>query len=253
VRQVLEIGASPIGETAALTVLVTGFSAFPGTHANPTEALARALHSCKARFARRGIRLEPRVLPVVYSAVGPAIAKHIDALAPDIILHFGVATRRKEICVETIARNRVSTLHCDAAGRQAGRASILPGGPSIAKVRVPAVEIATAVRRSGCPSRLSNDAGGYLCNAAFYLSLTASHAARAPQIAHVGFIHVPRLRSPNHRRSATQGRQRPTLPALVRAAEIAILQAAIAARRNRQIPPTHRVAAPVRETSAAFA
>jgi pyroglutamyl-peptidase len=231
-----------MGENAGLTVLLTGFSAFPGTRANPTQALAEALRLRKARFARCGIRLETRVLPVVYAAIAPAIAKHVAALEPDVILHFGVATRRPHICVETRARNRVSTVYCDAAGRQAAMATIIPSGPSFAKVRLPAAEIAAAVRHSGCACVLSHNAGTYLCNAAFYLSLAR------PEATSVGFIHVPRLRSPHSRRPSAAAL---TMPKLLRAAEAVVWRAAVAARRQR--PPSRSPARAMLEMGAALA
>ncbi len=235
-----------IGEKTALTVLLTGFSAFPGAHSNPTEALVAALDKRKACFARRGIRLEPRLLPVVYSAIEPANAQHVDAFSPDIILHFGLAARSSCISIETLARNRVSAIHCDAAGRQAEDISILRSGKFFAKARVPTAEIAAALRRAGFACRLSHDAGDYLCNAAFYLSLATRHAAC------VGFVHVPLLQTANRLRSDQRSRQIPTMQGLLRAAEIIILVAAKAARRSRQILQTHRTAAQPNALSETF-
>lgn len=209
-----------------LTVLVTGFSTFPGARTNPTEALAAVLPRRRARFAQLGITLEARVLPVVYSTIAPAIAEHVQALSPDLILHFGLAARRSHICIETVARNRLNTVHADAAGRLSPSATILRGGPSFVRARVATTEIVAALRRSGYFCRLSNDAGDYLCNAAFYLSLTAPHA---PQ---VGFIHVPRVRPLSRR---TNGHlSQPTMPGLLRAVELAIIAAAKAARRQER-------------------
>jgi pyroglutamyl-peptidase len=220
------------------TVLLTGFTTFPGARTNPTEALAIVLQQRRARFAKLGIALETRVLPVVYSTIAPAIAEHVDALSPDLILHFGLAARRSHICVETVARNRLNTIHADADGRLSPSATILRGGPSFIRARIATTEIVAALRRSGYFCRLSNDAGDYLCNAAFYLSLTAPHAP------HVGFIHVPHLRSINRRMSGHTAR--PTLPGLLRAVETAILVAAKAARRQERSDERRAVLARLR-------
>ncbi|MGP0060444.1 MAG: hypothetical protein ACLPID_14260 [Beijerinckiaceae bacterium] len=226
-----------IGENAALRVLLTGFSAFPGAHSNPTEVLVATLRGRKAYFARCGIRLELRLLPAVYSAIEPAMAKLVDAFFPDIILHFGLAARRSCISIEALARNRVNQIRCDAAGRQAEQASILRGGKFFAKASVPTAEIVAALRQAGFACALSNDAGDYVCNAAFYRSLATPHAA------HVGFVHVPRLRPPNRPRYGKRNRQNLTMARLQHAAEVIILIAARAARRNRQSPRTYRAAA----------
>ena len=218
-----------VREQPTLTVLLTGFSAFPGARSNPTEALVSAFHRRRAHFARNGIRLEARVLPVVYSVIAPAIAHHVKTVSPDIILHFGLAARRSHISVETLARNRVNAIHWDAAGRQTKSVNVLRGGPSFSRARIAVDEIAAALRRAGFACRLSNDAGDYLCNAVFYLSLATPHAP------FVGFIHVPSLR-PLHRRSPGQKRRRLTLPGLLRAAELTIFVAVKAAWRNRAPP-----------------
>jgi pyroglutamyl-peptidase len=208
------------------TVLVTGFTSFPGARTNPTEALATILPKRQARFAKLGITLEARILPVVYATIAPAIAEHVRALSPDLILHFGLAARRSHICIESVARNCLNTIHADADGRLSPSATIRRGGPAFVRARIATTEIVAALRRSGHFCRLSNDAGDYLCNAAFYLSLTAPHAP------HVGFIHVPHVRSLNRRTHGPLPRL--TMPGLVRAAETAIIVAAKAARREER-------------------
>ena len=56
------------------TVLVTGFGAFPGAPRNPTQELMARLQRHKARFTRLGVRLETRVLPVVFSDISQHLA-----------------------------------------------------------------------------------------------------------------------------------------------------------------------------------
>jgi pyroglutamyl-peptidase len=216
------------GEKTALTILLTGFSAFPGAPFNPTEALVALLQARRVYFAQRGIRLEPRVLPVVYTAIAPAISAHVEELAPDVILHFGLAARRSRLSIETLARNRVNQIHWDAAGRQAEHATVIRNGAPRLKARIPAPEMAAALRQAGYACDLSRDAGDYLCNAAFYLSLATQHAA------YVGFIHVPPLRQPNHRASLAKEQHSLTMPHLLDAAEIIALTAARAANRSPQ-------------------
>jgi pyroglutamyl-peptidase len=203
--------------TTTLTVLMTGFSAFPGAPFNPTETLVTALQDRKDYFARRKIRLEPRVLPVVHATVAAAISEHVEALSPDIILHFGLAIQRTRLSIETLARNHVSRTNWDAVGRRAEHATVLREGASVLKASIPTAEIATALGEAGYACDLSEDAGDYLCNMAFYLSLAAPHAA------HVGFIHVPPLVQSI---GEAEGRDTLTMPRLLHAAEIIIFKAA---------------------------
>jgi len=176
-----------------VTILVTGFGAFPGAPTNPTEALIARLEKLKPRLARLGIRLELAVLPVVYGETQDRLATAIAQTAPDAILHFGLAGRRTAISVETRALNRLSILRADAAGARAAQPGIVKGGSSVAKSRLPAGRIAAALRHAGFPAYLSIDAGDYICNQTLYLSLTQS------AVPLVGFIHVPPLM---HQKSA---------------------------------------------------
>jgi pyroglutamyl-peptidase len=208
-----------------LTFLVTGFGAFPGAKHNPTVGLIAALQRREERFARFGIRLETRILPVLYAEIAPRLAKLIAEIKPDAILHFGLAGRRKSVSVETRARNRASRLYPDAGGTRAEGFSLVPGGAAIVSAHIPAAQIVAALRRAGIASRLSRDAGTYLCNAAFYYSLVA----RCP--ASVGFIHIPWPAAA--RRSSLHSSTRPTFAEIVKAAEIAVLEVATAARRGQ--------------------
>jgi len=110
-----------------LRILVTGFGSFPGVHDNPTALLIHALGNHRTRLARLGIALEGAVLPVEYAGVEQELETLNETFKPDAILHFGLAARRKFISIETRALNRLSLLHCDAAGVRAPRRAIVPG------------------------------------------------------------------------------------------------------------------------------
>jgi pyroglutamyl-peptidase len=207
-----------------LTVLVTGFGAFPGAKHNPTVDLVASLQRRKERFARFGIRLETRILPVLYAEVASRLAKLTAETKPDAILHFGLAGRRKLISIETRACNRVSRFSPDAGGSCTDAFSLVPGGAAIVSASIPTARIVGALRRTGIASYLSRDAGTYLCNAALYHSLSARHPGL------VGFIHIP-WPARCDRRGKSQSSSRPTFVEIVKAAEIAILQIAVSARR----------------------
>jgi pyroglutamyl-peptidase len=199
-----------------LTVLATGFGSFPGAQHNPSVDLMAALDRRKAWFAGFGIKLETRVLPVLYAEIAPRLAKLAAEVKPDVILHFGLAGRRKSISIETRAYNRASLFATDAGGARAREFRLTPDGAAVVAARIPATQIRVALRRAGIVSHLSRDAGTYICNAALY------HSLAARQTPYVGFIHIP-----------WPTRQHPTFAEIVKAAEIAILETAVAARRER--------------------
>jgi len=221
-----------------IRILVTGFGSFPGARKNPTKALVRALEKDRPRLARLGIQLALEILPVVYAEIAPKLQSLAKAHRPDAILHFGLATRRKALSIETRAVNRLSLLRPDASGGVAAHLQILPGAPQHARSTFPAVEIDAALRRAGMASRLSNNAGRYICNQALYLSLAWSDARQ------IGFIHVPSLARPSPR-GTSEGGHRPTRHDLPRAAIIAILAMARQLRRIRSIAPKSPCSEPV--------
>jgi pyroglutamyl-peptidase len=206
-----------------LTLLVTGFGAFPGASQNPTVDLIDALRRRQVRFARFGLRLELRILPVLYDGLRSLLAKLREETAPDAILHFGLASRRTCVSIETRARNRVNPALLDAGGHYAKGLSLVPGGPAMLKARIPTRQIVRTLRGAGINGRLSDDVGDYICNAAFYYSLIGSRSLP------VGFVHIPRPA----RRGSSRSSPKPDFAHLVKAAEIIILDAAILARTRR--------------------
>lgn len=214
-----------------MRILITGFGSFPGARKNPTALLIPALDTQRARLARLGITLDLSTLPVNYVKVAHKLEELDETLRPDAILHFGLATRRKYLSIETRALNRLSLLRFDASGARAGRRAVIPGTPHSLRSIFPARQIEAALRRAGLRARLSVNAGSYVCNETLYLSLARSHARS------IGFIHVPQLeRSDRPVRAKKSGR--PDLHGLTRAALIAIL--ATARKLRQEDSGTHR-------------
>lgn len=189
-------------------ILVTGFGAFPGAPRNPSAEIVRHLAREREVFARLGIAIETRVLAVVFGAAP------VDPSGFDAVLHVGLAGRRRELCVETRARNRRSLLHRDAAGLHAAGLVLAPGEPRERRARVPVERLVVALRRAGVPARASIDAGDYICNETLWNSLGGS----APL---AGFIHVPSPR-----------RSKVPLEAMVRGIASAVRLLAVEARRR---------------------
>lgn len=199
------------------TVLVTGFGAFPGAPSNPTLAiLARLERDWGRALARAGLDLRTACLPVAYEGAEERIGALIADARPDVVLHLGLAGRRRTLTFETRARNRLNTIHPDGARRLADRPHVAPGGPMSLRVRAPVARAVAAMARSGAPCRPSVDAGDYLCNQTLYASLSTAQPV-------VAFLHVPR---PSLRRTP--------LPAMVRAVVAALR---VLARETSRIPP----------------
>jgi pyroglutamyl-peptidase len=165
------------------SLLVAGFGGFPGQRVNPAQAAALALGRRRAAFALCGIDLHVAILPVEYAELSPRLCRLFIETAPDAVLLLGVAARRKTLSIETRARNRVTLLRPDAAKQFPWSRDIVHGAPEFFAGPSPAALLAAQARARGVAAETSRDAGAYLCNEAFYLSLLMDRRAV--------FVHVP--------------------------------------------------------------
>ncbi len=165
------------------SLLVAGFGAFPGHAVNPAQTIVETLARRKAAFGLAGIDLHVVVLPVEYAALSPLLCRLFVEKMPDAVLLIGVAARRKSLSIETVARNRVSLLKPDASKQRAWSRFIVHGGPAIFPSPFFAPRLAPLARKKGVTASVSQDAGDYLCNESFYLSLLMDRRA--------AFVHLP--------------------------------------------------------------
>lgn len=170
--------------------LLTGFGPFPGAPRNASSLLIDELaHLARGRLP--GYAVHAETLPTEWRA-GPA---RLDALLrefdPAIALHFGVSHRARGFVVETRARNARQDI-CDACGAAPDAQVIVEHGPDELPATLPTGLIVERLRRLGLPVELSRDAGGYLCNAVLYHSLSEARSRDARGLgARRGFIHIP--------------------------------------------------------------
>jgi pyroglutamyl-peptidase len=205
-----------------LRVVIAGFGPFPGAPFNPSALLVEAL-TRRRRPALAGVTLTAYVFTTSYTAVDRDLPK-LFAAKPDIVLIFGLAARRRQLCIETRARNAVSLLFADAGKRRPARGIIAPSAPPSRRGNAPFAALLGAVRATGFPARLSRDAGRYLCNYAYWQALGRVHGNRPL----VQFVHVPPVRLAPRRPGK---RRAPSLARLTDAAE-ALLIALVAASRR---------------------
>ncbi len=167
-------------------VLITGFGRFPGAPSNPTTPLVARL----VRTARRhGLDCVAHVFATRYAAVDRELPALIARHRPDAIVMFGLAGRRRHVSIEMFARNRMSTWFPDAGGVAAARATIAAGAPPSLRGRAAFSRLLAAARATRVRTRLSRDAGKYLCNYVYWRALEAAAQPEGPRRA--VFIHVP--------------------------------------------------------------
>jgi pyroglutamyl-peptidase len=207
-----------------MRVLLIGFGPFPGAPFNPSPVLVKAL-ARRRRPALADISVTTHIFATDYAVVGRELPR-LFAGEPDIVLIFGLAARRRAICIETRARNAVSVLFPDASGHRPPRAEIVSGGPAALRGAAPFADLLGALR--GCPiaARLSRDAGRYLCNYAYWHALGLARNSRPL----VQFIHIPAVRLGPRPRWQLRRRQ-PSFAALLAAAERLLIALIAASRR----------------------
>jgi pyroglutamyl-peptidase len=203
-------------------VLITGFGPFPGAPFNPSAALAKAL-TRRRRPAFAGIERTVHVFATTYASVDRDLPKlFAQKPKPDVVLMFGVAGRRRQLCIEMRARNAVALLFPDAGGHRPRHGVIKLHGPATLTGKAPFARLAGA---SGKQARLSRDAGRYLCNYVYWQALEQVRGTRPL----VQFVHIPPVSTkPQPRR---RSKRPPTLAQFLKPAE-ALLIALIAASRR---------------------
>jgi pyroglutamyl-peptidase len=207
-----------------MRVLLIGFGPFPGAPFNPSAALVKAL-ARRRRPAFAEIECTTHVFATTYAAVDHDLPR-LFALKPDIILMFGLAGRRRQLCIETRARNAVSVLFPDASRYRPQRDVIAPGGEAALPAAAPFAGLLGAIRGHWVAARLSRDAGRYLCNYAYWRALDSARGGRPL----VQFVHIPPVSlKPRARRQ--NGHRGPSLAALVRAGEALLIALMAASRR----------------------
>lgn len=174
---------------ASKTILVTGFTPFPGAPVNPTEQLMRRLSKRLGKH-QSGVEFVFEVLPTTWAGRQEVTSKLREEIRPDAIVHFGVDGTRRTLNVETRAVNRATRIRTDADGKSPTRPELEPGNERARSATLPARALLEAAQTAGVPSSLSTNAGTYLCNATLWDTLGSG----APSI----FIHVPSLPKGRH-------------------------------------------------------
>lgn len=165
-------------------VLLTGFEPFGGA---ATNASWQAVSLC-ARLWDGPARLVTRELPVSFG-VGGVLGGLLDELDPAAVVCVGEAADRTAVGVERVAVNVIDARIPDNDGAQPVDVPVADVGPVGYLTTLPVRACLAAMAEAGVPAEVSNTAGSYVCNAAFY-SLMHLLTGRGP-VPPAGFVHLP--------------------------------------------------------------
>lgn len=163
-------------------LLVTGFDAFGPLARNPSEVL---LHHLEEQY--RG-RIQTAVLRTSYAEAAMSVRRLVGSDCPSGLLMFGYgASVARGLRVERLARNASTTQAPDNDGARA-TGPIIDGGPAAYRATVDVETLVRRLEESRVPTTLSDDAGGYVCNHAYFIALHQLHqrGCKTPCV----FVHV---------------------------------------------------------------
>jgi pyroglutamyl-peptidase len=167
-------------------LLVTGFGPFPNAPENPTQALVLGLAAEPAEsYGATAFRAV--VLPTDYRKSWPILRRLYRSFAPDVVVHFGLSRQASGLVIERCGRKRIDPSRLDAVGFAPPSGLCRRSGPESLEATLPVTRIAGALTEEEYPAAISEDAGGYVCNATLYRSLLVAPAGKRL----VGFVHVP--------------------------------------------------------------
>jgi pyroglutamyl-peptidase len=169
-----------------MTILLTGFEPFGGEAINPSWEVARALD--RERMGEQ--RIAARQLPCVFGEAAAVLTAAIDELKPTLVLALGQAAGRCDFSIERVAINVDDARIADNAGAQPIDTPVIPGAPAAYFANLPIKAMVAALRDAGYPASVSQSAGTFVCNHAFFALMHA--LAKCPGV-RGGFMHLPLL------------------------------------------------------------
>ena len=169
-------------------ILVTGFEPFDGERVNPSWEVAARLDG----WTTGDYLVVARRLPCVFAPILDALDRELTALAPEIVVAIGQAGGRVDLSLERVAINVDDARIADNVGARPIDEPVVPGGPAAYFTTLPVKATRERLRDAGLPATVSNTAGTFVCNHAFY-ALRHLTETRHPTVRAAGFVHIPYL------------------------------------------------------------
>ena len=171
------------------TVLITGFDAFGGDDINPSWLAAQALHN----RVIHGHKVKAAQLPTVFDGSLERLRRLLKQHKPTLTICVGQAGGRHAISLERVALNVNDARIADNAGAQPVDTPVVPGAPAAYFSTLPIKAMLLALQGEGIPAEVSQTAGTFVCNHAFYGLMHLLATERGFKRSRGGFIHVPWL------------------------------------------------------------
>ena len=167
-----------------MKILVTGFDPFGGEPINPSWEAVRRLPD-----AVKSIEIIKAQIPTSFGRSVDVVRAAILEHGPDVVVCVGQAGGELGISAERVASNVDEGRIPDNDGNQPIDTRIRADGPSAYFSSLPVEAMVTAMKKTGVPAVVSNNAGAYICNHLMYQVLyMIDHEFPGKR---GGFVHVP--------------------------------------------------------------
>lgn len=169
-----------------MKVLITGFEPFGGDCINSSWETASAISCSEVN----GVVIEARKLPVSFSKVSDVLTQHINEVKPDVLIMLGQA-KTDFIRIERVAINLMDSQKPDNDGYIPNETPINPDGYPAYFSSLPVKVLRDSLNKIGIHTKVSNSAGLYVCNKAYYtvLHYINLNSLRIKAV----FVHLPRI------------------------------------------------------------
>uniref|UniRef100_A0A671EXI3 Pyroglutamyl-peptidase I like n=1 Tax=Rhinolophus ferrumequinum TaxID=59479 RepID=A0A671EXI3_RHIFE len=171
-------------EPQASCTVVTGFGPFRQHLVNSSWEAVKEL-SKLGLGSDVEVDLRTLQLPVDYREVKQAVIRIWEDLQPQLTVHVGLDAAAKTIVLEQCGKKR-GYRDADIRGFRPEHGACLPDGPEVIASCVNMAAVSRRVAVEGVAVAFSRDAGRYVCDYTYYLSLHHGNGCAA-------LIHVPPL------------------------------------------------------------
>ena len=166
-----------------LKVLITGFEPFGDYSENSSWEVAQQVTSCGIE----GAEIVAEQLPVSFARVGKALRRVIELHNPNLVIMLGQSAVADRIKLERVALNMMDSTMGDNDGVKPDEEPICEGEESALFTSLPIKRLRSAIEAKGINVKISNSAGLYVCNCAYYEALRMCKERAMQAI----FIHLP--------------------------------------------------------------
>ena len=170
-----------------MRVLLTGFEPFGGSDINSSWETAYHI----GQLAISGVEMKIVQLPVSFIGSGKLIRKLLQTYKPDALVMLGQRGKGQNIDIERIAVNMMDSVNPDNDGFHPQEQPIINDGISAYFSNVPVKALKDALLKMDIPSKVSNSAGLYVCNCAYYNALSEIYEKGLSTKS--VFVHLPKI------------------------------------------------------------